>query len=92
MKIPLFRHHLTNKEDALLTATVLSIALVAIRFFVDGMTFTLFGHVLSFTHVDSASYAALLSPIAGAHGVKEFCGRGLGVADNSEVPDDPDAC
>ncbi len=89
MSFPLFKHHLTGKDDAMLTAVVFSITLVAIRFFVDGVTFTLFGHIINFGHVDSASYATLLSPIAGAHGLKEFGSRGITTL-TSEIPDDPD--
>ena len=90
MNFPLFKHHLTGKQDALLTVTVLSIALVAIRFFLDGDTFTIFGHTLAFGVMSPASYATLLSPIAGTHGVKEFCGRGLVADDSAEVPDNVD--
>lgn len=89
MNLPLFKHHLSGKDDALLTVTVLSIALVAVRFFIDGMTFTLFGHTISVGVMNSASYATLLSPIAGAHGTREFCSRGQSIPAD-ETPDDPD--
>lgn len=63
-----------SKETIQLTSKVtsnLSILVVAIccfRFLFDGIHMVIFGHPFSIDHVDSTSYASILTPVLGAHG------------------------
>lgn len=53
------------------TMELLSIVVVlaaTARFLLEGLSFKVVGHPLSFGHIDPLTYAALLSPVLGAHG------------------------
>lgn len=56
------------KKDAMLLLTALVTIAAVIKFLLDGVTIhNSLGLSLDFGHMDSMSYACLLSPIVGAH-------------------------
>lgn len=87
------KHTTSGKHDPMLTLTVLAVLICILRFLFDGATFVIFGHVLNLGHVDSMSYGALLSPVLGAHGAKEWKMSSNNPAESLSAlaPDDPDA-
>jgi len=62
----------TSKPDALLTMACLIVFVCALKFLMEGVSFNLFGHSISLGHVDAMTYAAMLTPVLGAHGAVEF--------------------
>lgn len=68
MQFPFIKDPKTGKPDELITLTVLVTLAAVFRFTLDGATFQIYDHVITFTHVDSMTYLAFLSPILGTHG------------------------
>lgn len=50
------------------TMALIVVVTCALRFLLDGITLTLFGHSLSIGHTDPLAYGAILTPILAAHG------------------------
>ena len=61
-------HPRTGKEDPLMTLSVIVVLCTSVKFVLDGVTFTLYGHPISFGHPDPVAYAAFLTPVLGTHG------------------------
>lgn len=89
MKIPIAKHPGTDQNDYVTTTTCAVMLICAIKFFLEGISISLGGHTLSFGHGDASTYAAILTPILGAHGVKEF--RRDRQPKHTPKPDNPDA-
>lgn len=89
MRFPLFSHPTTGKRDVLVTVTILICCVCAAKFLFEGISFTLFGHIISLGHADSMSYGAMLGPTLGAHGAVEF-NRVSNQDPNQPRVDDPD--
>lgn len=53
---------------------VLSFIVIAagIKFLLDGVTITVLKYSMDMGHLDPLAYAAILTPVCGAHGVREF--------------------
>ncbi len=72
MKLRFLKHPITGKPDALLTMSCAVVGVCAAKFMMEGVVLELFGHSLSLGHADAMSYAAMLTPILGAHGASEY--------------------
>lgn len=72
MKLRFLLHPETKQPDALLTMSCLVVLMCATKFIFEGVELHLFSHVISFGHADAASYAAMLTPVLGAHGASEY--------------------
>lgn len=55
------------KRGAMRNAMLFIVIAVGVKFLLDGVTLTLAGTTFDFGHVDSLAYAALLTPVLGAH-------------------------
>jgi len=58
----------TNKQDVMLTLVFYAVIVAGIKFIMEGVSFSVMGHVLNLGHTDAATYAAFLTPILGTHG------------------------
>lgn len=54
-------------SESLATLAVITILACVLKFLMEGVTFDLAGHAVSLGHADSLTYAALLTPVLGAH-------------------------
>lgn len=89
MKFPAFKHPRTGKPDAILTLTCFAVIICVVKFLFEGVELAVHGHVLSLGHADAASYMAILTPVMGAHGVREF--RNMPNPEQEPTrPDNPD--
>lgn len=75
------KHPRSNKNDAMLTLSVLAVGAVIIRFLFSNMTFG----CVTFGQVDSTVIAALLTPVLGAYTARKY-------SDGPEamVPEEPE--
>jgi len=48
--------------------TVIVVLVCSIRFLLDGITVSMFGHSLTVGHTDPLAYGSFLAPLLGAHG------------------------
>ena len=55
-----------NKIEYSALVAITTMAAV-IKFILDGVTLTLYGHTVNFGHMDAMTYTALLAPVLGAH-------------------------
>lgn len=62
------KHPTTGQTDVLLSLVVFVVIICGLKFLMDGATIQIFGHMISFGHVDSMSYGTMLAPMLGAHG------------------------
>lgn len=65
-------HPVTGKPDALMTMSCVVVAICAVKFLFEGLSFAVFGHTVSLGHADAMSYGAMLGPVLGAHGATEW--------------------
>lgn len=78
-----------------LSLSILVVVVCCFRFLMDGMEWSLFGHTITFNHIDAMTYGALLTPVLGAHGYidsqsgKNRTGKFTRVTDKKEVKDEP---
>ncbi len=56
------------KVSYTLKLSALVVIVCCFRFLLDGVEWTLFGHPISFGHVDPLAYGSILTPVLGAHG------------------------
>ena len=68
MRFPYLKQPKSGEYDPMLTMSVLAVTAAILKFILEGVTFVFSGHKISFGHVDSLTYGALLTPILGAHG------------------------
>lgn len=62
------RHPSTGEIDVILSLVVFVVVICGLKFLLDGVSIQVFGHMVSFGHVDSMSYGTMLAPTLGAHG------------------------
>lgn len=62
------RHPSTGQVDVILSLVVFVVVICGLKFLLDGVSIQIFGHMVSFGHVDSMSYGTMLAPTLGAHG------------------------
>jgi hypothetical protein len=67
MRFPFIQDPATGQPSEFVTLSVLVTFAVVFRFLVDGMTFHIFSHVITFVKLDSMTYVSLLGPVLGAH-------------------------
>lgn len=56
------------KRGAMRSAMIFIVVACALKFLGDGVTLIISGYTLYLGHVDSMTYAAILTPVLGAHG------------------------
>jgi len=56
----------------MLTVTLLSVIACIVKFFFDGVSFSIFGHMVILGHADASTFGSILTPILSAHGVREW--------------------
>ena len=62
------------KKVEMKSAMVYLVGIVSARFVLDGMSLTILGQNITFGHVDSLTYAAILGPILASHGYVQVKG------------------
>jgi len=67
LKLPLVHNPETGRPDAFVTMSLVVVLACVVKFLVDGVTFTWGGNTYNLGHIDSMTYAALLTPVLGAH-------------------------
>lgn len=72
MKMRWLKHPRTGEIDPILSITAFVVVLCTVKFFFEGVTLEIAGHVLSLGHADSLSYGAILGPVLGAQGAREW--------------------
>lgn len=90
MKLPALEHN--GKRDPMLTLVFVVVILSGIKFIFDGVTISILGHVISFSHTDGGTYAAFLGPTLGAHSFTSTRNNNM-MPDqilSRITPDDPD--
>lgn len=75
----------TKYKNPTLILSVIAVTVCAVRFLLDGITFTAFGSPITLGHIDSFAYSSFLTPILGAHG---YIQAKLGIT--PERPDNAD--
>lgn len=85
MKAPFIVHPRTGEPDPMLTMACITVAVCTFKFLLEGISFVIGGHPISFGHADAMTYGALLTPVLGAHATREWK-----IPQRSKV-DDPDA-
>ena len=58
----------SDKIDPMLSLSVFVVVICGVKFLFEGVSVAIGEHTLSLGHVDPAAYAALLTPVLGAHG------------------------
>lgn len=61
------KHPTTGKPDLMVTLSTVTTMAAVIKFILDGVTISWQGYTMDFGHLDSMTYAALLTPVLGAH-------------------------
>lgn len=64
-----------SKPSATLTFSVYAVALVLIKFLLNGVDIEVLGKTIHFGTIDPAMIAAILTPTLGAHTLKKFTGN-----------------
>lgn len=91
MKFPVFKHPSTGKPDSILTLTCFVVIACTLKFVLEGVAVHLFGGSFTLGHADAATYMAVLTPVMGAHGFREYNSfKPQSYAEPCKV-DDPDA-
>ena len=62
------KHKDSEEVDVILSLVVFAVIIAGLKFLLDGVSVTIFGHLVNFGHTDSLSYGSMLTPILGAHG------------------------
>lgn len=57
----------TQAMDPMLTMTVFVVIVCGLKFLFEGVSLVIGEHTFSLGHVDPSAYAALLTPVLGAH-------------------------
>lgn len=57
-----------QSHNATTMLSTIVVVVCAFKFLMDGVSFTAFGHTIELGHVDASAYAAILTPVLGAHG------------------------
>lgn len=68
MKFPFLNDPQTGAPDEFVTIAMIVTLAVVFRFLVDGSSWTILGHVFTFTKLDPGVYIALLGPALATHG------------------------
>ncbi len=71
MKLRFMKNPESDRPDGMLTLAFIVTIAATIRFLLDGVTVTVFDHVIAFGKVDALVYGALLTPVLGAHSFKD---------------------
>lgn len=64
----MFEHPDTGNKDPYYTITIIVLSVTAAKFLFEGVSLTLWGHIINLGHADAATYMAVLAPVLGAHG------------------------
>lgn len=83
------KHPTTGQVDVILSLVVFVVVICGLKFLFDGVSIHVFGHLVSFGHVDSMSYGTMLAPTLGAHGYITTKGAAPSPTYNNQV-DNPD--
>lgn len=74
-------------KNPTLLLSVLAVAVCALRLLLDGVSFKLFGSIVSIPHTDPLAYGSFLTPVLGAHG---YMNRNTMGGKLPQKVDDPD--
>lgn len=86
------KHPKTNKPDVILTLTAIAVLAAVAKFLMEGVEFSLFGHVFNAGHTESTAYATFLSPLLGAHSYMDSKLPFIPSGQETRItPDNPDA-
>lgn len=61
------KHPRTGVPDVMLTLSVLAVVAASIKFFLDGVDFSVLGHHFVAGHSDPMSYGSFLTPVLASH-------------------------
>lgn len=62
------KHPRTGLPDVMLTLSTVVVLAASVKFLLEGINLTIFGHMVNFGHADAMTYGTLLTPVLGAHG------------------------
>lgn len=91
MKMRWLKQPKTGESDPVLSMATFVVAMCTIKFFFEGVSIDIAGHVFSLGHADAMTYGAMLAPILGVHGANEYKRMSMIDSGTSQGVDNPDA-
>ena len=68
MKLPIVIKLGDGTPDPLMTLIILSVLTCLVKLIIDGASFVIFNHPVTFGHTDSSAYVSILGPLLASHG------------------------